>query len=601
MIEEELIKIHDTILNYFLTYKKEYPEFTFLTRMKNNNNRLDKGYLFQGNQDYIFVPLYRIGDAYNKTKTIGFVYTEKKQYIEIVFNKIQGEIDKDIRFHKDLVEYLKQTDKFEVKQKNDKQYFFIFKDNDLISNLNFFLDKFYRKSYELLRKYSLLNRYSIDEETFNKNIKRIEKVKERRKNMSNPIMQELIDNSIKNIILYGVPGVGKTFNHKKLVALIEGNDFSQNDIFDFLINNKDDDIEEGSIDILFDKVQDENRMQFITFHQSFGYEDFIEGFRPNEEGNIGLEDGVFQLICKQAQKNLEDSQKPNEAISQEIKFKKILDIFIEEVENTLEKDNVYSLTENIYIFDVEEDAFRYKGDNWTIHNAGLRMRFDILEKLYIANVKSRKEIKNIDTVGGLAKQHATYFWKLLEKLYVFESKQNIQVDKVEKIERKNYYLIIDEINRGNISKIFGELITLIEEDKRDTLEVTLPYSKKPFKIPSNLYIIGTMNSTDKSIALIDIALRRRFTFLKMKPKADLIDYLPAREIFENLNKKIEEDLGEDYQLGHSYFMKIQNNDDLEFVLEYKIIPLLEEYYYGDDRLIEVIKLCKQDVSIDDNE
>jgi len=592
MIEEELIKIHDTILNYFLTYKKEYPEFTFLTRMKNNNNRLDKGYLFQGNQDYIFVPLYRIGDAYNKTKTIGFVYTEKKQYIEIVFNKIQGEIDKDIRFHEDLVEYLKQTDKFEVKQKNDKQYFFIFKDNDLISNLNFFLDKFYRKSYELLRKYSLLNRYSIDEETFNKNIKRIEKVKERRKNMSNPIMQELIDNSIKNIILYGVPGVGKTFNHKKLVALIEGNDFSQNDIFDFLINNKDDDIEEGSIDILFDKVQDENRMQFITFHQSFGYEDFIEGFRPNEEGNIGLEDGVFQLICKQAQKNLEDSQKPNEAISQEIKFKKILDIFIEEVENTLEKDNVYSLTENIYIFDVEEDAFRYKGDNWTIHNAGLRMRFDILEKLYIANVKSRKEIKNIDTVGGLAKQHATYFWKLLEKLYVFESKQNIQVAKVEKIERKNYYLIIDEINRGNISKIFGELITLIEEDKRDTLEVTLPYSKKPFKIPSNLYIIGTMNSTDKSIALIDIALRRRFTFLKMKPKADLIDYLPAREIFENLNKKIEEDLGEDYQLGHSYFMKIQNNDDLEFVLEYKIIPLLEEYYYGDDRLIEVISICQ---------
>jgi len=117
VIEEELVKIHDMILSYFLTYKREYPEFTFLTRMKNNNNRLDKGYLFQGNKDYIFVPLYRIGDAYNKTKTIGFVYTEKKQYIEIVFNKIQGATDLDKTFHEELVEYLKQMDKFEVKQK----------------------------------------------------------------------------------------------------------------------------------------------------------------------------------------------------------------------------------------------------------------------------------------------------------------------------------------------------------------------------------------------------------------------------------------------------------------------------------------------------
>jgi 5-methylcytosine-specific restriction enzyme B len=147
---------------------------------------------------------------------------------------------------------------------------------------------------------------------------------------------------------------------------------------------------------------------------------------------------------------------------------------------------------------------------------------------------------------------------------------------------KNFYIVIDEINRGNISKIFGELITLIEEDKRDAYEVTLPYSKEKFKIPSNLYIIATMNSTDKSIATIDIALRRRFTFLKMKPKEELVKNEKAKDLMKELNNHIKETIGKDYQLGHSYFMKIENEYDLEFVKEYKIKPLLEEYFYGDE-------------------
>ncbi|MDX3960561.1 AAA family ATPase, partial [Aliarcobacter skirrowii] len=134
----------------------------------------------------------------------------------------------------------------------------------------------------------------------------------------------------------------------------------------------------------------------------------------------------------------------------------------------------------------------------------------------------------------------------------------------------------------NISKIFGELITLIEEDKRDAYEVTLPYSKDKFKIPSNLYIIATMNSTDKSIATIDIALRRRFTFLKMKPNSDLVENKEAKDLMKELNKHISNAISEDYALGHSYFIKIENEDDLKFVKEYKIKPLLEEYFYGDE-------------------
>jgi len=255
----------------------------------------------------------------------------------------------------------------------------------------------------------------------------------------------------KNIILYGSPGVGKTHNTNKLISLIESG-WSEKEIFEIIKDNKFND----DLDIIRDRVK------FVTFHQSFGYEDFIEGFRPNIEGNIVLSDGIFKTICKEAN----------------------------------------------------------------------------------------------------------------------EDKEN------------NYYLVIDEINRGNISKIFGELITLLEEDKRDKLEVTLPYSKKPFKIPSNLYIIGTMNSTDKSIALIDIALRRRFTFLKMKPNAELIEYDKAKGLFIELNEYIKNShLGEDYQIGHSYFMGIKDNDDLDFVWEYKIKPLLEEYFYGDnDNLQEVLKI-----------
>lgn len=254
---------------------------------------------------------------------------------------------------------------------------------------------------------------------------------------------------IKNIILYGSPGIGKTYNYKNLISMIEKGK-NEKEIFDTISKNE---------NILQNDIEIPNqRVKFITFHQSYSYEDFIEGFRPKEDGTIKLEDGIFKIICDEASKNKE----------------------------------------------------------------------------------------------------------------------------------QNYYLVIDEINRGNISKIFGELITLIEEDKRDNLEVVLPYSKKSFKIPSNLYIIATMNSTDKSIATVDIALRRRFTFIKMKPNENLVNYLNAKEFMKNINEYIKNSLGEDYLIGHSYFMNIQNEDDLEFVKEYKIKPLLEEYFYAYDKGIDEI-------------
>ena len=262
--------------------------------------------------------------------------------------------------------------------------------------------------------------------------------------LENRIIPESSINT-KNIILYGVPGVGKTHNITKLINLIEKNKDSEQEIFSKITQN----------DESNELIADENlksRVVFTTFHQSFAYEDFIEGFRPNNAGQITLRDGIFKTICEDA---------------------------------TNDKYN-------------------------------------------------------------------------------------------------NYYLVIDEINRGNISKIFGELITLIEESKRDKLEILLPYSQEEFSVPSNLFIIGTMNSTDKSIALIDIALRRRFTFLELKPNETLIQNPDAKEFFIKLNEQLEDD----YKIGHSYFMG--ENIDLKFVKEYKIKPLLKEYFYGNNQKLEEI-------------
>lgn len=261
---------------------------------------------------------------------------------------------------------------------------------------------------------------------------------------------ENINMKTKNIMLYGSPGVGKTHNYKRLITMIENGE-SEKTIFDTISKNETTNDFDNSI---FETIKNEKRIEFVTFHQSYSYEDFIEGFRPQKNGIIDREDGIFKLLCEEADKN------PS----------------------------------------------------------------------------------------------------------------------------KNFYIVIDEINRGNISKIFGELITLIEEDKRGKEEyrVKLPYSKETFLVPSNLYIIATMNSTDKSIATIDIALRRRFTFLKMKPNLDLVKNENAKDLMQKLNEHISKTISEDYALGHSYFMKIENEDDLKFVKEYKIKPLLEEYFYGDE-------------------
>lgn len=177
-------------------------------------------------------------------------------------------------------------------------------------------------------------------------------------------------------------------------------------------------------------------------------------------------------------------------------------------------------------------------------------------------------------------------------------------ENAKKYPEHKYVIIIDEINRGNISKIFGELITLIEQSKRlftnnneHPKQVILPYSKKPFGVPKNLYILGTMNTADKSIALLDSALRRRFSFTEMLPNSKVVDQnisienIDVKELFETINSRIEFLIDNDHTIGHSYFLKLKDNQSIKglaLLFKNEIIPLLTEYFYGDFEKIQLV-------------
>ena len=386
----------------------------------------------------------------------------------------------------------------------------------------------------------------------------------------------------KNIILYGAPGVGKTHNINKLISLIEEGKKS-----DFEIFKKIENIETKETKQLDDELK--SRVEFVTFHQSYSYEDFIEGFRPQEGNQIKLEDGVFKNICEIAIKNLENSKRITKlALDLEL----LLNDFANHINEEISLGNNPVLTiENgfknkSYFGEVNfssDESFQSFSTTGSVKNQSLTRNIIVrdYQHFYDGEINGYKDIKPSFKSKSSYHGNAIYYYQLflVMKKFQEQSETNYVISEVDK-KQKNFYIVIDEINRGNISKIFGELITLIEESKRDEYEVTLPYSKEKFKVPSNLYIIATMNSTDKSIATIDIALRRRFTFLKMEPNSNLVKNPQSKKLMQKLNKHIKETINEDFQLGHSYFMG--ENIDLEFIKKYKIEPLLEEYFYADE-------------------
>lgn len=377
-------------------------------------------------------------------------------------------------------------------------------------------------------------------------------------NRIEPILKDDDMNFPLNTILYGPPGTGKTYKTILRAAQI--------------IENRVIDSYDEALEVFKANLHD--KIEFITFHQNYSYEDFIQGLRPDTENDNQLtferKDGVFKEIADKALKNLTESEKPQ--LSKR-PFEEVFNEFINPlVEGEIEEIEVKMKKVSYFITAISNKSIDFrKASGGTAHTLSI----GTLKKMYLA--------ESVLEIQGLA----SYYSPLLAELLKLGKDSS---GKKEQIKRQDYVIIIDEINRANISRVFGELITLIEPDKRShgtiPLEARLP-SGDPFIVPSNLFIIGTMNTADKSIALLDIALRRRFEFESMYPKYEITGQeIYDVEILKKINEQIIKSKGHDFQIGHAYFMG--ENKDLVQRMNKKVIPLLLEYYMNDEKEVKGI-------------
>lgn len=377
-----------------------------------------------------------------------------------------------------------------------------------------------------------------------------------------------------NQILYGPPGTGKTYN--TIDRAIE--------ILDIAIDSDDtlnDEEKRNRLREKFKGYRDNGQIEMITFHQSYSYEDFVEGIRADvdESENISynVANGIFKEISRRALKNLKNSENTND------KKKDFEDVFKKAILDELDEEKGLEIKTKKSYFTITEITEKSIHFDKSVGKSKHSLSIATLKKMYETE-------KNNLINGGLASYYNSILEKLLDSSNYSEKKEEL----------KNFVLIIDEINRGNISKIFGELITLIEDSKRigndDEIKITLPYSKESFGVPNNLYIIGTMNTADRSIALLDTALRRRFEFIEMMPQLDCLsgkEVEDAPEIslsnfLKVINKRIEYLYDRDHTIGHAYFMDVENINDLNNIMRNKIIPLLQEYFYDDWEKIQIV-------------
>ncbi|MBT6647183.1 MAG: AAA domain-containing protein, partial [Thaumarchaeota archaeon] len=342
----------------------------------------------------------------------------------------------------------------------------------------------------------------------------------------------------KNIILYGPPGTGKTFTAKIIAKQMNGVTKS------------------------------------VTFHQSYGYEEFIEGIRPQSTGNAityPVKPGVFKKFCQ----SLPIMNWRQAAIH-----------VLDEKDISLHYKEITRISIELGIS--PKDTWQFTS-GYPRKTPWLTQLREMTEDIRTNNENSIFK-KSLDDDG----KEIPGMYELNKKSSNYETEvMGLESLKNNDLETPKIF-IIDEINRGNISKIFGELITIIENDKRGD-EVTLAYSGEQFSVPSNVYIIGTMNTADQSLTHIDAALKRRFSSIEVMPDSSILKKgmkgLP--ELLDKINEKVREKISRDNQIGHSYFMQdgkpITEIKELQFVFATDIIPLLRDYFYdSDDDLKEVL-------------
>jgi hypothetical protein len=398
-----------------------------------------------------------------------------------------------------------------------------------------------------------------------------------------------------NIVLQGAPGTGKTYNTAALaLSMIDGLPVRDTDEDDKSFHKKVMDEYEKHL-IKFDEegnVAGDGQICFVTFHQSMDYEDFVEGIKPKtKDGAVSynIEDGIFKAISELAKSNFEDSQKNKEELKSELDTKTVFERYCAKIRDELrENDSVELMAKSkLKIREVlckSDGSAKSISLSKTADSPNQTLSIDMVVRDYPkfkkGEIKSYEDIKPKFESKSLYHGNAIYYFELFKKMKAFEDENKISTD-AQKVELKNYVLIIDEINRGNVSKIFGELISLLEADKRvggdHPLTVTLPYSKEPFSVPSNLYIIGTMNTTDRSVGFIDYAVRRRFAFVTLEADENKVPEENARNLFnavKNFLNKSKYDMDiEDLMVGHSYFMT-SDKDSLKMKWQYEILPLL---------------------------
>lgn len=411
----------------------------------------------------------------------------------------------------------------------------------------------------------------------------------------------------KNLILYGPPGTGKTYNTAIIAVKICEPSFDTSDY--------------GAVMDKYNELKSQGRIAFTTFHQSYGYEEFIEGIKPivdEDSENVGykVESGAFKRFCEIARTpvgidvdpnaiiwfmRLESAKEPgkkqvcfeNGIITQNCKDQwekerfvnkmKIGDYIISYADSSENIDAIGIIEGEAETFESEEVWSRKIA--WTLLD----------EKKNVREINGGKYLPNFSCVRMSNMKVSDLLRLLPQNNYLDETYMN------------PYVFIIDEINRGNISKIFGELITLIEGTKRDGMEeaasAMLPYSGENFSVPSNVYILGTMNTADRSIALMDTALRRRFSFIEMMPDAEVLrkigadviedegETLDVATMLETINERIEFLYDREHTIGHAFFTGLVDEPSIEklaSIFKKSVIPLLQEYFYEDYQKIQLV-------------
>ncbi|RSU00291.1 hypothetical protein CBF37_01565 [Vagococcus vulneris] len=434
-----------------------------------------------------------------------------------------------------------------------------------------------------------------------------------------------------NTILYGPPGTGKTYNTAiYAVSICDGKTLEE---------VKEDNYEK--IMSRYKELMENGRIAFTTFHQSYGYEEFIEGIKPvvdtnNNDIGYKIEPGLFKTFCNEASnKKIKDD---GNDITDTAKNKVWCVLLDGTGISDLKKECFEQGTVRIGWKDYPE-VIDFETERLTENSRRILLNFQ--DEMGIGDiVVTQKSNTIIDGIGIISGDYeydsSNENWPRYRKvkwllkdgninvtdlndgvkldrntvyplkrisvdniLSLIEDKSNISVEE----NKAPYVFVIDEINRGNISKIFGELITLIEDTRRmnmvEETSAILPYSGTHFSIPSNVYILGTMNTADRSISLMDTALRRRFRFVEMMPDAevlrqigaDKVDTLDVALMLEKINERIAYLYDREHTIGHAFFTKLKTNpnlETLESIFRESVIPLLQEYFYEDYEKIQLV-------------